>query len=260
MTEMKMRRKRVAEDDEEDEFYHSPPNKRGRAGSAAFKWLWAPSPHPDEPRPQGLWPDTERLFRTQSDHRDFNLPRSFSLPPETSSRRTSRRRGAISVTSSPPPSELDRHLAMQLQQQIAIIRLKAASRGADDDEVERMRRELEDVQIDAALPSILGISLDFDRKLDLGSSRSPQGSEQRESSSSPAGCLWDSKKAKSGTGVVGSCRAAATAPADDKRNLRQHQHQQVGTGCGAVVRGVSGGCGAGGEAPAAAGLWRRPRT
>ncbi|EQB58291.1 hypothetical protein CGLO_01505 [Colletotrichum gloeosporioides Cg-14] len=179
MTEMKMRRKRVAEDDEEDEFYHSPPNKRGRAGSAAFKWLWAPSPHPDEPRPQGLWPDTERLFRTQSGHRDFNLPRSFSLPPETSSRRTSRRRGAISVTSSPPPSELDRHLAMQLQQQIAIIRLKAASRGADDDEVERMRRELEDVQIDAALPSILGISLDFDRKLDLGSSRSPQGSEQR---------------------------------------------------------------------------------
>ncbi|KAF4482850.1 hypothetical protein CGGC5_v008702 [Colletotrichum fructicola Nara gc5] len=181
MTEMKMRRKRVAEDDEEDEFYHSPPNKRGRAGSAAFKWLWAPSPHPDEPRPQGLWPDTERLFRTQSNHRDFNLPRSFSLPPETSSRRTSRRRGAISVTSSPPPSELDRHLAMQLQQQIAIIRLKAASRGADDDEVERMRRELEDVQIDAALPSILGISLDFDRKLDLGSSRSPQGSEQRDS-------------------------------------------------------------------------------
>ncbi|KAF5524822.1 hypothetical protein CGCA056_v002063 [Colletotrichum aenigma] len=217
MTEMKMRRKRVAEDDEEDEFHHSPPNKRGRAGSAAFKWLWAPSPHPDEPRPQGLWPDTERLFRAQSDHRDFNLPRSFSLPPETSSRRTSRRRGAISVTSSPPPSELDRHLAMQLQQQIAIIRLKAASRGADDDEVERMRRELEDVQIDAALPSILGISLDFDRKLDLG----PVVRRKVQNKENPV---------RRPPGVCGIPRKPNRAPASSAAVVQQHQHQQTTRG------------------------------
>ncbi|KAF9874416.1 hypothetical protein CkaCkLH20_07979 [Colletotrichum karsti] len=172
MTETRLRRKRLAEDDDEDE--HHSPNKRNRAGSAAFKWLWAPSTPPD-PSSHGLWTysETERLFHNQADR---DVPRSFSLPPEPTFRR-SRRRGAISVTSS-SPSELDRHLAMQLQQQIAIIRLKTASMD-DEDEVERARRELEDVQIDATLPSILGISLDFDRKLNLGSSGSPEGSEQK---------------------------------------------------------------------------------
>lgn len=180
MAETRLRRKRRSEDEDEDE--HQSPNKRNRPGSAAFGWLWAPSTTPDPSTP-GLWtyPDAERLFRSQADRVDGVVPRSFSLPPPEPTLRRTRRRGAISVTSS-SPSELDRHLAVQLQQQIASISLKTAPKDDEDeegdDDFERMRRGLEDVQIDAALPSILGISLDFDRRLDLGSSDSPEVSQR----------------------------------------------------------------------------------
>ncbi|KAL0940255.1 uncharacterized protein CTRU02_203018 [Colletotrichum truncatum] len=236
MTEITHRRKRLAEDDEEDEHHSS---KRNRAGSNAFKWLWSPSP-PPETSTQGLWTfsDAENIFRSVP--RDGDTPRSFSQPPEPAFRRT-RRRGAISVTSS-SPSELDRHLTMQLQQQIAIIRLKTAAstsnlhaQGNDDkgDELERVRRELEDVQIDSTLPSLLGLSLDFDRKLDFGSSRSPEASQGEPGSPTGTGCLWDSKEAR-------------ISRREDAGNMRQQCH----VGCS----------GAGREGPTGPGMWRRPRT
>lgn len=173
-----MRRKRLAADegDEQDE-HDASPHKRTRAGSGAFKWLW--SPPAASPAPESLWTYSDRTDRERKLSRgpdDGDVPRSFSLPPEPTYRRY-RRRGAISVTASSPPGEVDRHLAAQLEQQIAIIRLKSAVAAAgtdgDEEEVERVRRELEGVQIDATLPSILGISLDFGRKLDLGPSGSP---------------------------------------------------------------------------------------
>lgn len=130
------------------------------------------------------------MFLTRHD-----VPRSFSVPPEPFQVRRPRRRGAISVTSSAAPSEMDRHMAQQLQQQVAIIRLKVAAElhtasdqnccqeedngnvESSDAEIDRIRRELEAVQIDSALPSILGISAEFEQKLRLGSSsRSPDTS------------------------------------------------------------------------------------
>ncbi|KAF6842402.1 hypothetical protein CMUS01_03107 [Colletotrichum musicola] len=270
MTETSLRRKRLAADegDEQDE-HDASPHKRTRAGSgAAFKWLWSP-PLSASPAPESLWTYSDRSDRERRLFRgpdDGDVPRSFSLPPEPTTYRRYRRRGAISVTASSPPGEVDRHLAAQLEQQIAIIRLKSAAAAAaagtdDEEELERVRRELEGVQIDATLPSILGISLDFGRKLDLGPSGSPdEGSRNKGESvarepliSSPSskkpgspagagGCLWDPKKGKLGDGD----------------NLRP-------VGCGAVVRVSGGVCGGtGGEGPTA-GLWRRekrrrPRT
>ncbi|KAF6834691.1 hypothetical protein CPLU01_04785 [Colletotrichum plurivorum] len=254
MAETSLRRKRLAADegDEQDE-HDASPHKRTRAGSgAAFKWLWSPPPSAS-PAPESLWTYSDRSDRERRLFRgpdDGDVPRSFSLPPEPTTYRRYRRRGAISVTASSPPGEVDRHLAAQLEQQIAIIRLKSAAAAAagtdDEEELERVRRELEGVQIDATLPTILGISLDFGRKLDLGPSGSPdEGSRNKEEPGSPAGaggCLWDPKKGKLGDGD----------------NLRP-------VGCGAVVRVSGGVCGGtGGEGPTA-GLWRRekrrrPRT
>ncbi|TDZ22425.1 hypothetical protein Cob_v004718 [Colletotrichum orbiculare MAFF 240422] len=224
MPEATLRRKRLAADDEEVQVLKSP-SKKTRAASSAFRFLWSPTPKQPQAA-KGLWTYTDSgKIRSKS---EGNVPRSLSVPPPDSPRRT-RRRGAISVTSA-APSELDRHLALQLQRQIAVLRLKAGGdeggRGGcdhDDDEMEGMRRGLEDVQIDAVLPSILGISLDFDRKLHLGSNRSFEGV------GSSAGCLWtSSRKASFVGGGAGS---------------------QVG-GCAAVVR-VSG------AREGSIGLWRR---
>ncbi|TDZ47630.1 hypothetical protein CTRI78_v008515 [Colletotrichum trifolii] len=208
MPEAILRRKRLAADDEEVQVLKSP-SKKTRAASSAFRFLWSPTPKQPQAA-KGLWTYTDSgKIRSKS---EGNVPCSFSVPPPDSPRRT-RRRGAISVTSA-APSELDRHLALQLQRQIAILRLKAGGdeggRGGcdhdDDGEMERMRRGLEDVQIDAVLPSILGISLDFDRKLHLGSNRSFEGV------GSSAGCLWTSSRKASFVGggagsQVGGCAA-----------------------------------------------------
>ncbi|GKT52639.1 uncharacterized protein ColSpa_12820 [Colletotrichum spaethianum] len=175
MAEIGLRRKRSAEPEGQVD---ESPLKRSRPSDAPhFKWLWSP-PHPSAfPSSAGLWaqPVPDGMFLTRHD-----LPCSFSAPPEPTHSRRPRRRGAISVTPSASPSQLDRHLAQQLQQQIAVIRLQSAAqcrttldqdcrqedvRDESDAEVDRIRRELESVQIDAALPSILGISIDFDRKL-----------------------------------------------------------------------------------------------
>ncbi|KAK1977309.1 hypothetical protein LZ30DRAFT_266599 [Colletotrichum cereale] len=179
MAETGGRRKRQAEDEGGQDV--EGPVKRGRLNEAAhFKWLWSP-PHPSAfPSSPGLWsqPVPDGMFLTRHD-----LPCSFSVPPEPAHSRRSRRRGAISVTSPAPPSELDRRLPQQLQQQIAVVRFKSAAdrhpprdkeddRDDEDAEVDGLRRELESVQIDAALPSILGISIDFERKLRLGTSNS----------------------------------------------------------------------------------------
>ncbi|KAK1658136.1 hypothetical protein BDP55DRAFT_638123 [Colletotrichum godetiae] len=183
MTQTSQRRKRQAEEDEEE--YPATPIKRSRGDDGSyFQWLWTPPRPPSrKTSSSGLWSNSvpDGLFLTRHD-----APRSFSLPPEPTSRRP-RRRGAISVTS-PSPNEVDRHLARQLQQQIAVIRLKVAEsqhQAQDDDcceddgdgdnvhnerDVDHLRRELEAVQIDASLPSILGIAIDFDQKLCLSSS------------------------------------------------------------------------------------------
>ncbi|KAG7038194.1 hypothetical protein JMJ77_0011401 [Colletotrichum scovillei] len=184
MAQTSQRRKRQAEEDEEE--YQETPFKRSRVEDVSyFQWLWTPPRPPSrKTSSSGLWSHSvpDGLFLTRHD-----APRSFSLPPESTSRRP-RRRGAISVTSS-SPSEMDRHLARQLQHQIAILRRKAAEGqhqaqdedcceddGDDDDnvhnerDVDRLQRELEAVQIDAPLPSILGIAIDFDQKLCLSSS------------------------------------------------------------------------------------------
>ncbi|KAK2001351.1 hypothetical protein LX36DRAFT_570452 [Colletotrichum falcatum] len=194
MAEMSGRRKRQAEDEGQDTESVENPIKRGRlSDSAHFKWLWSP-PHPSTfPSPPGLWslPVPDGMFLTRHD-----LPCSFSVASEPAHSRRPRRRGAISATSPAAPSELDRHLAQQLQQQIAAIGFKSVAaerhpawdngddyRDDDDDddaEIDGLRRELESVQIDAALPSILGISIDFDRKLFLGtSSRPPEAPRHR---------------------------------------------------------------------------------
>ncbi|KAK1965597.1 hypothetical protein LY78DRAFT_703539 [Colletotrichum sublineola] len=183
MAETSGRRKRQAEDEGQDV---ENPIKRGRPNDAAhFKWLWSP-PRPSTCPPSSpgrLWsqPIPDGMFLTCHD-----LPYSFSVAPEPAHSRWPRRRGAISATSPAAPSEWDRHLAQQLQQQIAVLGLKSAAerpptttwdkeddRDDEDAEIDGLRRELESVQIDATLPSILGISIDFDRKLCLGTSSRP---------------------------------------------------------------------------------------
>ncbi|KAK1722891.1 uncharacterized protein BDZ83DRAFT_412007 [Colletotrichum acutatum] len=184
MAQTSQRRKRQAEEDEEE--HQETPFKRSRAEDISyFQWLWTPPRSPSrKTSSSGLWSHSvpDGLFLTRHD-----APRSFSLPPESTSRRP-RRRGAISVTSS-SPSEMDRHLARQLQQQIAVLRIKAAEsqqQAQDEDcceddgdgednmhnerDVDHLRPELEAVQIDASLSSILGIAIDFDQKLCLSSS------------------------------------------------------------------------------------------
>ncbi|EFQ31109.1 uncharacterized protein GLRG_06253 [Colletotrichum graminicola M1.001] len=176
MAEISGRKKRQAEDDGQDVEI---PIKRGRLNDAAhFKWLWSP-PHPStSPSPPGLWsqPVPDGMFLTLHD-----LPCSFSVAPEPAHSKRSRRRGAILAISPAAPSESDRHLAQQLRQQIAVIGFKSAAechptsdkeddRNDEDAEIGVLRRDLESVQIDAALPSILGISIDFDRKLCLETS------------------------------------------------------------------------------------------
>ncbi|OHF00055.1 hypothetical protein CORC01_04701 [Colletotrichum orchidophilum] len=180
MAQTSQRRKRQAEEDQ-DEYLETPSKRSCGEGDSYFKWLWTPSRPPSrKSSSSGLWSHSvpDGLFLTRHD-----APRPFSLPPETPSRRP-RRRGAISVTSS-SPSELDQQLARQLQQQIAVIRLKAAESqhlaegyceeydGDDvhnDRDVDRIRHDLETVKIDASLPSVLGIAIDFDQKLCLSSS------------------------------------------------------------------------------------------
>ncbi|TQN72854.1 hypothetical protein CSHISOI_01799 [Colletotrichum shisoi] len=208
MPETILRRKRTAED-EDDEGHESLIKRRSRFHDTShFKWLWSPPCHPlsspssslpsssssssSSSSQSALWsqPVPDGMFLTRHD-----VPRSFSVPPEPFQARRPRRRGAISVTSSAAPSEMDRHMAQQLQQQVAIIRLKVAAElhsasdqgccqeedngnvDRSDAEVDRIRRELEAVQIDSALPSILGVSAEFEQKLRLGSSsRSPDTS------------------------------------------------------------------------------------
>ncbi|KAK1704046.1 hypothetical protein BDP67DRAFT_534256 [Colletotrichum lupini] len=270
MAQTSQRRKRQAEEVEEE--YQEPPFKRSRAEDIAyFQWLWTP-PRPSSRKTSssGLWSHSvpDGLFLTRHD-----APRSFSLPPESTSRRP-RRRGAISVTSS-SPGEMDRYLARQLQQQIAVLRRKAAEGqhqvqdedrceddGDDDNnahnerDVDRLQRELEAVQIDASLPSILGIAIDFDHKLCLSSSGrssdstsghretgSPAGVDAATSSSSPLSSsptccrLWASNKVNSATGD--------TSPTT-------RQHTLVNT-CGKSSRGRKA---VGNDGL----LWRRPRT
>ncbi|GKT56204.1 hypothetical protein ColTof4_09249 [Colletotrichum tofieldiae] len=172
MADISLRRKRPAQDEGQDD---ESLFKRSRLNDTShFKWLWSP-PHPSAfPSSSGLWsqPVPDGMFLTRHD-----LPCSFSVSLEPTHSKRPRRRGAISVTPSAAPSDLDRHLAQQLQQQIAVIRLKSAADcrppldedccqedGRDDDtdaEVDRIRRELESVQIDAALPSILALSRDL---------------------------------------------------------------------------------------------------
>ncbi|KAK2043374.1 hypothetical protein LZ31DRAFT_555222 [Colletotrichum somersetense] len=194
MAEISGRRKRQAEDEGQDV---ESPIKRGRLSDAAhFKWLWSP-PHPSTfSSSQGLWsqPVPDGMFLTRHD-----LPYSFSVAPEPANSRRPRRRGAISATSPAAPSALDRHLAQQLQQQIAVIGFKSAAaechpkrdeegdRDDEDAEIDVLRRELESVQIDAALPTILGISIDLDRKLCLGTSSRPPEAPRQPDNSSPTG-------------------------------------------------------------------------
>ncbi|WYZ37242.1 hypothetical protein EsH8_II_000748 [Colletotrichum jinshuiense] len=258
MAETSMRKKRLAEDDDDEGDEHL--FKRSRGGGVGsgvatpFKWLWSPSltHSPHNRPPPGLWSHAvpDGLFLGQD-----NVPRSISLPPETPYARRPRRRGAISLTSA-SPNELDRQLALQLQQQIAIIRIKAAEthrveeEGCEDDaddadkEVDRIRRELEGVQIDATLPSILGICIDLDRKLCLGPSsdrlegpgRGETGSSARADSTASASCrLWGSGKARLG-------RGNATPDLPPRRN-----------GCAVQQQHVS-------NTSRAEGLWRTPRT
>ncbi|KAL0783724.1 hypothetical protein CaCOL14_001630 [Colletotrichum acutatum] len=171
---------------------------------------------------------------------------------------------------------MDRHLARQLQQQIAVLRIKAAEsqqQAQDEDcceddgdgednmhnerDVDHLRPELEAVQIDASLSSILGIAIDFDQKLCLSSSGrssdttsghretgSPAGADAAASSSSslsssPTCCrLWASNKVNSATG-------GDTSPTT-------WQHTLVNT-CGNSSRCRKG---VGNDGL----LWRRPRT
>ncbi|KAJ0149708.1 hypothetical protein CTA2_533, partial [Colletotrichum tanaceti] len=147
MSETGLRRKRTAED-EDDQGHEGLFKRRSRFNDAShFKWLWSPPcrPPPSSPSassssslasssststttttsPSALWsqPVPDGMFLTRHDV----VPRSFSLPPEPLQFRRIRRRGAISVTSSAAPSEMDPDMAQQLQQQVAIIRLQVAA-------------------------------------------------------------------------------------------------------------------------------------
>ncbi|KAJ0166513.1 hypothetical protein CTA2_7012, partial [Colletotrichum tanaceti] len=131
---------------------------------------------------------------------------------------------------------------------------------SNDAEIDRVRRELEAVQIDSALPSILCISAEFEQKLRLGSSSrstdtsrhrditgdtgSPAVSGSTSTSCSVGPCLWESS---------GRARIARDTNQDisahslhDGHALRQHAG---GSGCG---------CGGGGGGNG--GLWSWPRT
>ncbi|KAK6225280.1 hypothetical protein QIS74_01327 [Colletotrichum tabaci] len=267
MPETGLRRKRTAED-EDDEGHESLFKRRSRFNDTShFKWLWSPPCQPPSSPSSSssssvLWsqPVPDGMFLTRHD-----VPRSFSVPPEPFQVRRPRRRGAISVTSSAAPSEMDRHMAQQLQQQVAIIRLKVAAElhtapdqgccqeedngnvESSDAEIDRIRHELEAVQIDSALPSILGISAEFEQKLRLGpSSRSPDTSRHTDTGSpavsgsistscSVGPCLWESGKAR----IARDANQNISAPSHHDGHALRQQH--VGSGSNG-------------------GLWRRPRT